>query len=153
MSAKQTNMRNTLIGLVHLGFARLNYSDAEYRDCLERMTGKRSCKELTDAQLDQVVRQFKDAGVLEDKRQPAKKYQGGAGYDRPTSKQWAVLDKLAREVGYEGLEDAGLASFVRRVAKVDSPRFLTRGSVSKVITGLQKWAEQKAAKASQGGAA
>ncbi|TAN50301.1 MAG: regulatory protein GemA [Methylococcaceae bacterium] len=151
--AKPTSMRNTLIGLVHLAFARLNYSDAEYRDLLEKMTGKRSCKELSDDQLDQLVKEFREAGALEDRRKPAKKFQGGAGLDRPTPKQWAWLDKLARDVGYEGLEDAGLATFVRRVAKVDSPRFLTRTTVSKVITGLQRWADQKAAKASQGGAA
>lgn len=152
MSAKQNSMRNILIGLVHLGFARLNYSDSEYRDFLEKITGKRSCKDLTDAQLDRLVADFKENGVLEDRRQSSKKYQGGAGLDRPTSKQWAWLDTLAREAGFEGLDDAGLATFVRRTAKVDSPRFLTRTTISNVITGLQRWVDQKAAKASQGGA-
>lgn len=147
MTAKHANVRNTLIGLVHLGFARLNYSDDEYRDCLERMTGKRSCKALTDNQLDQLVGHFRKLGVLEEPRQPARKYRGGDGINRPTPKQWTMLDRLARELGYDGLEDVGLAAFVRRTVKVDSPRFLTRGTISKVITGLQRWAEQKAAKA------
>jgi hypothetical protein len=152
MSGKQTTMRNTLIGLVHLGFARLNCSDDEYRDLLEKMTGKRSCKDLTDTQLDKLVADFKENGVLEDRSQSSRKYQGGAGLDRPTPKQWAWLDTLAREAGFEGLDDAGLATFVRRTAKVDSPRFLTRTTISNVITGLQRWIDQKSAKNNQGGA-
>lgn len=150
MTAKHANVRNTLIGLVHLGFARLNYTDDEYRDCLERMTDKRSCKDLTDDQLEQLVVRFRNLGVLEEPRRPARKYRGGDGINRPTPKQWAMLDRLARELGYDGLEDTGLAAFVRRTAKVDSPRFLTRGTISKVITGLQRWAEQKAAKTNGG---
>lgn len=148
MTTSQNSNRNILIGLIHLAFARLGQTDEECRDRMEHLTGKRSCKDLTDAQLQALVDHFRRQGVLEE-RQTAR-YPGGPRSDRPTEKQWATLAGLARKVGYDDLNDSRFATFVRRVAKVDNPRFLTRTTVSKVITGLQKWSEQKAAKTNGG---
>jgi hypothetical protein len=60
---------------------------------------------------------------------------------RPTARQWRTLESAARALGWNGLEAPELAAWVKRIAKVDSPRFLTRAGAAKVISKLETMLE------------
>ena len=52
------------------------------------------------------------------------------------------LKVLCKKRGWpDGIDDPGFSTFVRRVAKVDNPRFLTKNGVRAVILGLERWIE------------
>lgn len=141
--------KKQLYGLIHMGAARLGYKDEAYRDWLFEMTGKRSVKECTWAQLDSVVNMLRACGVLENPRLKAVK--GGTGQgNRPTAAQWNMANLLCKQIGMTGCDDERFAAFALRNAKVDHPRFLTRDSMRTLIAGLNAWvANDKKRKASQ----
>lgn len=128
--------RANLIKLIKTGQRFLGWDEATYRAWLEKHTGKRSCTECSDAELSRLGDELRANGF-----QPsaASKPRGGIGPGRPTEKQWALAWRLAKEKGYTGLDDPGLATFCRRVAKVDNPRFLDSQGMRALISGLKRW--------------
>ena len=142
--------RRSLIAMVHIGKARLGMDDATYRAWLEKHTGKRSSTDLTDKDLAGLVKVLRDQGALEEA--PAKaKVIAGRGTNRPTDAQWKTARGFAKKIGLDGgLDGEAFASFVKRIAKVDNPRFLTKSSMAKVIIGLEKWHEDRLRKADVG---
>lgn len=135
--------RNQLYGLIHMGAARLGYADdADYRSWLLELIGKRSLKDCNDAELASIATTLRACGALENPR--IAPVQGGKGDGgRPSRAQWARADALCRQLGLSGCDDPGFAGFVRRTGSVDHPRFLTRSSMSKVLTGLERWLKQR----------
>ncbi|CAK1992805.1 Regulatory protein GemA [Vibrio crassostreae] len=140
--------RQAYYGLVHKGVkALLNdrlgfYDDDEYRNYLGIQTGQTSCKNLSDGALRQLVEELKQQGYLEDSLK-FKKRLGGSSARHPSSKQWAKLAALAKSMGWQGLDDPALDSFVKRTVKVERARWLTRDNIRSVIVGLERWLAQK----------
>ena len=124
--------------MVHIAAQHLDLESGgfEYRAWLEKLTGKSSCKDLTDKQLYDLVNQLSQLGYLERKTT-------GSAPDRPTQVQWRKMEALARQVGLGNTETVQFATFVKRVTKLENPRFLTRKTISDVIVGLEKWLEYK----------
>ena len=143
--AKPKTERGRLLAKLHIAVQANPATDQEYRDWLEVGWGVRSSADLSLNQLRQAIGELERAGWLDGLAR------GGDGEDRPTAKQWNFLAALSRNRGWDGLEAPQLATFVKRIAKVDSPRFLTRQGMSKVINGLKKWAEQQAPQSGGGG--
>jgi chromosome segregation and condensation protein ScpB len=137
MNAKASTRRRSLLTQVHLGIKRRGLSNQGYRNWLEQVTGKRSCRDLTDAELELVAAAVRSSGALDGNLRGA-----ADGFDRPTDGQWDKLAWLARELGWNGLTDARLATVVRRVAKVESPRFLTRQGITHVLIALEQSVER-----------
>ncbi|SFF12536.1 regulatory protein GemA [Nitrosomonas sp. Nm166] len=135
--SKQT-AHSKLLAMVHIAAQHLDleHGSFEYRAWLEKLTGKSSCKDLTDKQLNDLVNQLKQQGYLE------RKITGNAP-NRPTQVQWRKMETLARQLGLGNATTSQFATFVKRVTKLESPRFLTRKSISDVIVGLEKWQEYK----------
>ena len=133
--SKQT-ARSRLLAMVHIAAQHLDleHGSFEYRAWLEKLTGKSSCKDLTDKQLNDLVNQLKQQGCLERKIT-------GYAPNRPTQVQWRKMETLARQLGLGNATTPQFATFVKRVTKLESPRFLTRKSISDVIVGLEKWQE------------
>lgn len=145
--------RKSLIAMVHIAKARMNMDDETYRDWLDKNTGKRSSAALTVAQLLALVKTLRDGGYLEEPPVRAKVI-AGKGANRPTQAQWNTARGLVKKIGLDGeLDGEAFASFVRRVAKVDSPRFLTRATMAHVLIGLEKWLLERAAKGGSNGRA
>jgi len=136
--------RSRLIAAVHLGAKRLGFTEDERRLWLERSTGKRSCSDLGDETLEQVVKALNDLGALD----PPGSRGGTSSENRPTPAQWSKLAALARELGFNGLSDNGLKTFVKRICKVESPRFLTRSQISDAIVAAQRWRDHRRSKES-----
>ncbi|MDO5606011.1 MAG: regulatory protein GemA [Paracoccus sp. (in: a-proteobacteria)] len=141
--------RNGDLAMVHMAAKRL-FGDvsrggdgrAAYEDWLERLTGQRSAAKLSlDARIELIKRLHKDGLVPDRGRGGAGRTVGGA--DRPTSAQWAKIGGLSRSMGWKGLEDPALKAFVKRTAKVEDTRFLTRQQASAVILGMEEWLKSK----------
>ena len=137
IQSKQTS-RPKLLAMVHIAAQHLDLEPGsfEYRAWLEKLTGKSSCRDMTDQQLNDLVNQLRQSGYLERKTT-------GSAPDRPTQVQWRKMETLARQLGLGNTETAQFATFVKRVTKLESPRFLTRKTISDVIVGLEKWLEYK----------
>lgn len=133
--------------MVHIAKARMGMDDETYRAWLQKRTGKRSSSELNDKELARLVATLRTEGLLEDA--PAKaRVIAGRGSQRPTDAQWKAARTLARKIGLDdGLDGEAFATFVKRIVKVDSPRFLTKASMASVLIGLEKWHVERARKA------
>lgn len=142
--------RHTYYGLVHKGVKALLedrmgfFDDDEYRNYLGITTGKTSCKALSDDELRKVVQELKQEGYLLDSPQ-FKKRLGGQSPRQPSGNQWAKLAILAKAMGWTGLNDPALDSFVARTVKVERARWLTRDTIRQVIVGLERWVAGKEA--------
>jgi phage gp16-like protein len=125
--------------LIHLGAARLGHkAEADYREWLESLTGKRSCKECSEVELSSLVTTLRACNALEDPS--LKRVKGGIGQgNRPTSAQWNLANSLCRELGMTGCGDVRFAAFAKRNAKVDHPRFLTKETLRVLIAALIQW--------------
>lgn len=113
-----------------------------YEDWLERLTGKRSAGKLTLDERITLIKRLRKDGLIPERGRGGTG-QTAAGADRPTSSQWAKIGGLSRSMGWKGLEDPALKAFVKRTAKVESTRFLTRAQASAVILGMEEWLRQK----------
>ena len=56
------NTKKILMAKIHIGKKDLHLDDDTYRDVLWRVTGKRSCKDMTIAQLQDVVKDMENSG-------------------------------------------------------------------------------------------
>lgn len=128
--------RAALIKLIKTGQRFMGWDDATYRAWMEKHTGKRSCTDCSETELSRLGDELRANGF-----QPnaASKPRGGSGPGRPSEKQWAFAWRLAKQKGFTGLDDPGLATLCRRVAKVDSPRFLDQHGMRALITALERW--------------
>lgn len=142
--------RRDWYAMVHMGCKRLGMDESIRRAWMEKHTGKRSSKDCTDAELSRLCDLLRAAGALDDGRPLGKAATGGKGADRPTRAQWIKLKGLCKKRGWsDGIDDPGFSTFVRRIAKVDNPRFLTKTSVRSVILGLEHWIEHDRKKEQQ----
>lgn len=137
-ATKASGRRRVLMGLAHQGAALLGWDDAFRRQEQARLTGCASCRDMTDAQLAAWCWRLKRLGAPIGIPGPAPR--GGSGLDCPSDAQLAAIERLAAEFGWsDGLEDRRLLGFVRKTAKVDAVRFLTRRQATDVISGLRRW--------------
>lgn len=142
--------RHAYYGLVHKGVKALLldrmgfYDEDEYRNYLGIKTGLTSCKDLSDESLRQLVHELKQQGFLADSPK-FKQRLGGNSSNQPSSKQWAKLAALAKSIGWQGLDDPALDTFVKRTIKVERARWLTRDTIRQVILGLERWIAGKEA--------
>lgn len=134
--------RKSLIAMVHIGKTRMGMDEETYRAWLNQRTGKQSCSEMSFEELSRLVAELRTQGALTESRS---KVIGGRGGNRPTEAQWNFARHYARQLGLDGgIEGQGFATFVKRIAKVENPRFLTKATMQKVLTGLEKWYQQRA---------
>lgn len=135
--------RKNLLAMLHLGANRLGMDDPTYRAWLDKHTGKQSAALCSLKELSALVDLLREAGSLSDPAPPPR-VAAGKGDDRPTERQWQAARTYAKKIGLEGdLDGAQFAAFVKRIAKIDSPRFLTRAKMQSVLIGLEKWADDR----------
>lgn len=154
-----TPRRNPRLAKVHIACKELGLDEATYRAVLERVTGKTSAGQCTDAELDRVLEDFKAKGW-----KPA--LQRGAGYRKPTGSAWQanraaaarrprppaenLYAKKARAL-WLSLHDLGvvrdagepaLEAFARRQLKVDAMRWADEGQTYRLIEALKAMANR-----------
>lgn len=149
---RSAGRRARLISLAHVAAAQLGLDDATRRVVQAAHTGKASCAEMSESELVRLVWALKGLGARVHLPPPACARPDDATGRWPTAWQWVTLERVAVvEHGWDGLDDERLVRFVRRTEAVDHPRFLDRPGMSDVISGLMRWARQKAKAGGEGG--
>lgn len=133
-----TDNRQRLIRLIHVAKRDLALDDDCYRAILQRIGKQASSSKLTIPQLSQVLEYMKQAGF---------KVRSKAG-GRPLAKD--CQSKMIRGIWLElaGMEvvrnasEEALATFVKRMAKVDTLQWLSTEQASLVIEHLKEWRQR-----------
>lgn len=136
--------RRKLLAQAHLAAKQAGCLDEDDRRAVQhRLTGKASCRDMTEAELVRVIDHWRARGATVRASAP----EAGSAPEAASRWQLATLERLALEMGWDaGLEDPALLSFVRRTARVDQVRWLSRAQASDVISGLIRWKRQQRAK-------
>lgn len=121
--------RKRLLGAVHAEATRAGLDDDTYRDLMERVTGQRSAKELTHAQLGRVLDAIKGG-----KRGAPGRARAEAPQARLARALWLSLFLLG-EVEADG--EAALAAFAKRQTRVDGLQWLGPAQWRSVIEALK----------------
>ena len=125
------NKRKKLIQLVHIGKSKMGLSDDAYCAFLAGITGKESCAEMTARQLEDALRAMRRRGFPIEARRV-----------RPEEKGRATLEQLEYIKGLwaacaRNKSEVAMRTFISKIAKVKSLRFLTAGSARSVILALR----------------
>lgn len=131
------------IRLIQTARSQLGMVDADYRALLLRTAGVSSSKAITLSRFDAVMAEFRRLGFVQ--RPPTKKpsVAAGSAENRPTARQWKLLEDRARRVGYGGLEDPRFIAWMKPRGG-DHPRFLTKSTIQPVLSALGKWMQRQA---------
>jgi len=123
--------RNRLVQLVHVGKAKMALGDDAYRAFLEGVTGKKSCADMTERQLEAVLRAMRRNGFtqLPERVRPEEQGMASPGQLEYIKGMW---QKCARNKS-----DEALLAFVNRIAGVKALRFLTVNTAQKAILALR----------------
>jgi len=125
-------MRKKLIQLIHVAKGKLALSDDEYRAILMGASGKDSCSDMTILELEKAMKAIRRAGFRVNKRLPLRKEEIGLA-----TKEQLLYIKGMWELAATYKTEKALDAFIRRVAKVDSIRFLDVYAAQKTILALR----------------
>ncbi|MBR0559519.1 regulatory protein GemA [Neokomagataea anthophila] len=120
--------RNTRYAKLRIAQKKLGLDDDVYRDRLERKTGKRSAKEMSVAEMDRVLEQFRKDGF---RTRPT-------AHNPQVRKVFALWTELGPSLRSGGSRES-LRAFVKRMVGVDDPNFLTAPQAGVVIEALKAW--------------
>lgn len=121
--------------MVHVARKQLNLDEDSYRAVLERVSGRRSAKDLTPGQLDLVIGEFKKLG-FEPTAKPRRK-----GLEGPYAGKLQALWIAAWNLGIvRNRTDKALTAFILRQTKIPASRWLRYPEdARKVIEALKAW--------------
>lgn len=135
------------ISLIHTAARDLHMTDDDYRALLLRTAGVCSSKEIRLSRFDAVMTEFRRLGFVQKPPKRKPKTAGGSADNRPTPRQWKLLEDRARRVGYDGLNDPRFIHWMKPRALVQHPRFLDKTALQKVLAALGSWIKRSEAKA------
>lgn len=135
------------IALIHTAARDLHMTDDDYRALLLRTAGVSSSKEISLSRFDAVMTDFRRLGFVQKPPKRKPKAADGNAENRPTSRQWKLLEDRARRVGYDGLNDPRFINWMKPRSHVEHPRFLDKTALQKVLAALGSWINRSRAKA------
>ena len=121
--------KNSKMALIHIAKNSVGITDEDYRTLLDGAAGIGSAAELEyEYQFHDVMKAFENLGFVSTQR-------------RGTVDQRAKIEVMWKNVARNPSEKA-LRLFIKRIAHVDHPRFLTAGLAQKVIIALETMARK-----------
>ena len=123
--------RKKLVKLIHTGKGKMALTDDAYRAFLEGTTGKQSCADMSVRQLEAVLRAMRRNG-FEQKPCRVRPEEQGAATMAQVEYIKGMWEKCARNKS-----DEALNKMIKRIAAVDSIRFLNISGARKVILALR----------------
>lgn len=139
--------KKKMMQLVHIGKNKLKLDDATYRDMLWQVTGKRSSKDCTAANLKKMIERMEQHGFV---ITPAKKHQTKKP-DVAKSKQ-LLMDKIEALLTDGGYPWEYAQKLAKHMYKVDALTFCDGRQLRGIITALTKHNQKVAALAALDGA-
>jgi hypothetical protein len=124
------------LAAIHVANKQLGLDDDTARDLYQRVTGKRSLREMNDRELQLVITEHRRQGF-----KPAEK-----GLQGPFAKKLQALWIAAWNLGIvRDRTDAAMLSFVRRQTGIEHTRFLLDADdAAKAIDALKAWMTREA---------
>lgn len=124
-------MRKKMIAKIHIAKTQLAIDDDVYRDLLDDVTGKRSCADMDERELHQVLERLRGFGFKN--FFPATKDNATKTQVDKIRAMW--LDMAKSELVPDG--EPALLGFVKRQTKVDRLEWLTPKQCNAVIEALK----------------
>lgn len=125
---------------IYVGCKQLGIEEDDRRDLFERVTGKRSLREMNPKELDTVVSELRSKGFKQVSKGSRSKLQG------PFAKKMQALWIAAYNLGLiRNKNDDALMAFIKRQTKLDHSRFLRYAEdADKAIEALKGWMAREA---------
>lgn len=135
--------RRPLLAKLHMLAKQRGLDDEAYRDFLERETGKRSARDLTDGELAKVCDRLGRPSGVKGAGGPAAAAPAVAG---PYAGKLRALWIAAWHLGVtRNNSDAAMLAFVKRQTGIDHTRFLIEArAANRAIEGLKAWIAREA---------
>ncbi|MBY3342707.1 gp16 family protein [Rhizobium laguerreae] len=132
------------LAAIHVAKKKLGLDDDTYRAKLERITGKLSAKDMTEAERQQVLTVLRSDGFM-----PAPAARRGDGRQKLTGKYAKKLQALWIAAWNLGIvrdrDDKALVAFVKRQTGIDHTRFLVYADdARRAIEALKGWINREA---------
>lgn len=120
---------------LHVARKQLGLDEDTYRDALERATGRRSAKDMSEIERKQAIQYFKGKGFMP---APGRKRSKLAGpFSAKLQALWIGAWNLAL---VRNRDDAALLAFVKRQTGIDHTRFLKDADDAyKAVEALKSW--------------
>ena len=125
--------RNPMLSKIHIAKKELALVDDDYRAILQRITGKASSGDCTEAQLEALLTEFKRLG-WKPKTSAAPFKPSGKPHVR---KVFAVWGELTRKGALREPSRQALQAFVLRQTGVSSPEWLSAKQANEVTEALK----------------
>lgn len=122
--------RRALLAQIHMAKKQLALEEDSYRAILVRITGQDSAKAIPDTGLVAVVAEFTRLGWKNRPFRPGSK----KPHVRKVWAVWGSMKGILRDPSADGLR-----GYVKRMAGVDDPEWLTGEQANKVVGGLKAW--------------
>ncbi len=133
-----TNRREKL-AVIHIAKKKLNLSSNAYRALLEGAAGVESAAEIkNDTQYFNVMKAFRKAGYIPDKKMPVKDEQRGLY----CTEAQRIFIKGLWELASRAKTEKSLRDMIKRIGGVDDMRWLRKRDATKVILALRDMAEK-----------
>lgn len=129
-----TKEKRTLIAKIHIAKKHLGYDDATYRDVLERVTGKTSCKQMDLGELKKVVMELKRLGFTP--TPTATKTPTWGKKPSTTKPKQALMDKIEAVLADLSLNWNYAHALAKKMFGVDMVHWLDTDRLYKVVQAL-----------------
>ncbi|NRA85798.1 MAG: regulatory protein GemA [Rhizobiales bacterium] len=145
---------NTLLAQIHIAKKDVGMDDDTYQLFLENLTGRTSCKGMSDRMMNKVIDGFKAKGWKNSYKKKGAKYSTKAKRHtntakKPQAKYVFVLWRKLAELGGVSGERSALFAFCRRMTKTDdapdgisSPDWMNTKQLNKIVEALKKMIER-----------
>jgi hypothetical protein len=131
--------KKTKIALIHVAKTKTGLTDDEYRTLLFGVAGITSAAELErEDQFEDIMEAFHKLGFVGSKPLTCPRWEDSWG---GTARQRVKIEALWRQLARD-TSDKALRRFIKRVAHVDSPRWLNVQLTQKIILALEKMKEK-----------
>ncbi len=134
--------RNTMIAKIHIAKKDLCLCDDAYKDMLERVTGKDSCKNMKETELKAVLTEFKNQGWIAKMKAPKRAGKRPMSQDPQLSKIRAMWLSLYHLGEVHNPDEKALNEYVKRMANVSDMNWMRHENADIVINGLRSWMER-----------
>lgn len=126
--------RKAKLGTLHALKRGAALDDDTYRDKLHAVTGQRSAKDCSDAQLDKAIAAFQPKASV---------FHGNQNANNAYTRKLVALYLAAANLGaFDSVTDAAIAAFVKRQTGKEALRFLTPGEANSVSEALKAMCER-----------
>ena len=126
-------MSRAMLAQIHIAQKEMQMDDSAYRMMLERVTGKQSSGDMTDAERQKIIKELKRLGWKQVNK-PGWKKSSASGQIR---KVWALAKDLDN-LGFWVLPwRKGLTALVKKEIGIDNPDWLTPAQANQMIEMLK----------------